>query len=74
MVGIIIGVAVNLFHLPRTKQTDILFISGLDDTLLNSEYHLNDITFGTIPSKYDYVVCEGDTNEVVHKMKKIFQS
>lgn len=42
MIGIIIGVTVNLFHLPRKKQTDILFISGLDDTLLNKEYHLND--------------------------------
>lgn len=42
MVGIVIGVGVNLFHLPRKKRTDILFISGLDDTLLNSEYHLND--------------------------------
>jgi len=42
MIGIVIGVAVNLFHLPRKKKTDILFISGLDDTLLDSEYHLND--------------------------------
>ena len=32
------------------------------------------ITFGTIPGKYDYVVQEGNTNEVVHKMKKIFEN
>jgi hydroxymethylpyrimidine pyrophosphatase-like HAD family hydrolase len=31
-----------LFHLPRFYRKDILFLSGLDDTLLNSEYHLND--------------------------------
>lgn len=42
MVGILIGVAVNLFHLPRKQLKEILFISGLDDTLLDSDYHLND--------------------------------
>jgi len=42
MVGIVIGCAVNLFHLPKKYKKDILFISGLDDTLLNKEYHLND--------------------------------
>lgn len=42
MAGIFIGVAVNLFHLPRKQHKEILFISGLDDTLLDSEYHLND--------------------------------
>ncbi|MCQ2592473.1 MAG: HAD hydrolase family protein [Treponema sp.] len=42
MVGIFIGVAVNLFHLPRKQHKEILFISGLDDTLLDSHYHLND--------------------------------
>lgn len=42
MIGIVIGVAVNLFHLPRAKHSEILFISGLDDTLLDEEYHLND--------------------------------
>lgn len=41
-IGILIGIGVNLFHLPRKKNTDILFISGLDNTLLNSEYVLND--------------------------------
>ena len=42
MIGIVIGVFVNLFHLPRKQHKEILFISGLDDTLLNSDYHLND--------------------------------
>lgn len=42
MIGIFIGVAVNLFHLPRKQKKDILFISGIDDTLLDKEYHLND--------------------------------
>ena len=42
MIGILIGCSVNLFHLPRKHKKDILFISGLDDTLLNKDYHLND--------------------------------
>lgn len=36
MIGIIVGVIVNSFHLPRQRITDILFVSGLDDTLLFS--------------------------------------
>lgn len=35
MIGITIGIGVNAFHLPRQKNRDILFLSGLDDTLLN---------------------------------------
>ena len=31
------------------------------------------ITFGTIPGRYDYVVKEGNTNEVVHTLKKLFE-
>lgn len=42
MIGIFIGCSVNMFHLPRKYRKDILFLSGLDDTLLNKEYHLND--------------------------------
>lgn len=34
MIGILIGVFVNCFELPREKHKDILFLSGLDDTLL----------------------------------------
>lgn len=35
MLGIGLGVFVNCFSLPRKKNRDILFISGLDDTLLS---------------------------------------
>lgn len=42
MIGIVIGVSVNLFRLPHKKNVDALFISGLDDTLLNKDYHIND--------------------------------
>ncbi len=42
MIGIGIGVGVNLFRLPRRKNRETLFISGLDDTLLNKDYHIND--------------------------------
>lgn len=40
MVGILIGVAVNTFHLPRSLNKDTLFLSGLDDTLLGEDGRL----------------------------------
>lgn len=42
IIGIIIGIGVNSFSLPRDKRKDILFISGLDDTLLNKKDNLSD--------------------------------
>ncbi len=42
MIGIVIGVGVNLFRLPHKKNLDALFISGLDDILLSKDYHIND--------------------------------
>ena len=34
VIGIVVGYAVNVFSLPKEKHTEILFVSGLDDTLL----------------------------------------
>ena len=42
VIGIIIGIGVNSVSLPRKKRKDILFISGLDDTLLNKNDNLSD--------------------------------
>lgn len=42
MIGILVGVLVNSFHLPHKKRFDLLFVSGLDDTLLNQSNHLSD--------------------------------
>lgn len=42
VIGIMIGIGVNSFSLPRSKQKDILFISGLDDTLLHKKDNLSD--------------------------------
>lgn len=42
VIGIVIGIGVNSFSLPREKRRDILFISGLDDTLLNKKDNLSD--------------------------------
>lgn len=41
MIGLAIGMFVNNFHLPRRKEKDILFISGMDDTLLASDQKLS---------------------------------
>lgn len=40
MIGIAIGVLVNTFTIHRRKQKDILFVSGLDDTLLNKNNNM----------------------------------
>lgn len=42
VIGIVIGIGVNTFSLPRAKRKDILFVSGLDDTLLFKEGSLSD--------------------------------
>lgn len=42
MIGIVIGVSVNCFSLPRKRRRDILFLSGLDDTLLYRGEKLSD--------------------------------
>lgn len=42
IIGIVIGIGINSFSFPRKKQKDILFISGLDDTLLHKADNLSD--------------------------------
>lgn len=42
VIGIMIGIGVNSFSLPKEKKKDILFISGLDDTLLYEDDNLSD--------------------------------
>ena len=42
VIGILVGVTVNSMRFPGKKRKDILFLSGLDDTLLNEENTLTD--------------------------------
>lgn len=42
MIGIIIGIGVNNFVFPARKQRDILFLSTMDDTLLNKSEKMSD--------------------------------
>ena len=41
LIGIGLGVLVNACSLPREHRNHILFVSGLDDTLLTEEDHLS---------------------------------
>lgn len=41
MIGLVIGISVNHFHLPRRKEKDILFVSGMDETLLSPDQKLS---------------------------------
>ncbi|MGN0160308.1 MAG: HAD hydrolase family protein [Lachnospiraceae bacterium] len=42
MIGILLGIFVNTFSLPRKKHREILFVSGLDDTLLSKQNNISD--------------------------------
>lgn len=41
LIGIVVAIGVNYFELPHHHNNDILFISGLDDTLLNMNESLS---------------------------------
>lgn len=46
LIGVAIGMSINSFHLPVKKNTDTLFVTGLDDVLLERTSSLTD--FGRI--------------------------
>lgn len=41
MIGIVVGIVINSFHVPSRKQRDILFVSGIDDTLISQKEELS---------------------------------
>ncbi len=41
VIAVALGFVVNSFHLPRKKNRDVLYVSGLDDTLLGSGQKLS---------------------------------
>lgn len=41
LIGVVLALLVNSLHLPRKKNKDILFISGVDDTILDSQGSLS---------------------------------
>lgn len=44
IIGIVIGIGVNSFSLPRDRRRDILFISGLEDVLVDEKNVLSDFS------------------------------
>lgn len=44
LIGVIVGIGVNSFHLPTRKRKDILFVSGVDDTLVAEDEALSDFS------------------------------
>lgn len=44
LLGVGIGMLVNSFQLPRCKQKDTLFVTGLDEVLLSRDSHLSDFS------------------------------
>lgn len=41
LIGVGIAIGMNAAHIPRKKQNNILFVSGIDDTILDSTYQLS---------------------------------
>lgn len=37
LIGVGIAFVVNTMHLPRSRRNDVLFVSGIDDTILNRD-------------------------------------
>lgn len=46
IIGIIIGVSVNYFRFPRKKNTDVLFVSALDDSF--EDYSIHFTSYGRV--------------------------
>ena len=42
MIGIFLALIINTIRIPRNKQKDILFVSGVDDVIVNKNYFLSD--------------------------------
>ena len=41
LIGVIVGMVVNAFHLPRHKRKDLLFVTALDDVLISENARLS---------------------------------
>ncbi len=40
MIGVVLAILINKVHMPRKKRKDVLFVSGVDDTILTKEMTL----------------------------------
>lgn len=47
-IGILLSLVINQLHIPRTKNNDILFVSGIDDVLVNSNHKMSDYSIRSI--------------------------
>ncbi len=48
LIGIILGLIINSLQLPRHKNKDILFVSGIDDVLVNNSHKMSDYSIRKI--------------------------
>ena len=71
LIGVGLAFLVNSAHLPREKNNDILFVSGIDDTLLDSQYHLTPYSrievMQGVKLKYPVIAMDG---AVLYDMKE----
>ncbi|MCC8168221.1 MAG: FUSC family protein, partial [Clostridiales bacterium] len=55
LIGVAIGIGVNTLHLPVRKRDDILFVSGVDDTLIAQDEMLSDYS----RRQFNYLIDRG---------------
>ncbi|MBT9841047.1 hypothetical protein GPK81_09500 [Blautia sp. MCC283] len=72
LIGVEIALIVNTVHLPRKRQKDILFVSGIDDTLLNQKYQMSTSQAQTICDFLDRKGISYFTNCVVDDLLVIY--
>ena len=53
LIGIFISLIINQMHIPRHKNKDILFVSGIDDVLVDSYHHMSDYSLRSINCMID---------------------
>ena len=72
LIGVEIALIVNTVHLPRKRQKDILFVSGIDDTLLNQKDQMSTSQAQTICDFLDRKGTSYFTNCVVDDLLVIY--
>lgn len=48
LIGIFLSLIINQIHIPRHRNKDILFVSGIDDVLVNSHHQMSDYSIRQI--------------------------
>lgn len=54
LIGIFLSLIINQIHIPRHRNKDILFVSGIDDVLVSSHHQMSDYSIRQINNMIHY--------------------